>query len=91
MKIMVANYGKAPVVVHEGCQNPKRDWLSLARYVKRLKNQPRVQVTPTCAGVLGGDATLGVSAAGRCWWNVASNARAVLDAGTQSTRNCLNF
>jgi hypothetical protein len=91
MEIMVAQYGKAPVVIHEGCQNPKRGWLSLARYVKRLKNQPRVQVTPACAGVLGGDATLGVTAAVRCLSTMASNARAGLDAGTRSTRNCLNF
>ena len=91
MKIMMPQYGKAPVVVHEGCQNPKRYWLSLARYVKRLKNQPRVQVTPACAGVLGGDATLGVTAAGCCLRNRASNARAGLEANTFSTRNCLNF
>ena len=87
----MAQYGKAPVVIHEGCQNPKRGWLSLARYVKRLKNQPRVQATPACAGVLGGDATLGVTAAVRCLSTMASNARAGLDAGTRSTRNCLNF
>jgi hypothetical protein len=91
MKTRMPKYGKAPVVVHEGRQIPKRDWLSLARYVKRLKNQPRVQVTPTCAGVLGGDATLGVVAAVRCWWNEASNAHAVLGAGTTSARNCLNL
>ncbi len=84
-------YGKAPVVFHEGRQILKRGWLSLARYVKRLKNQPRVQVTPACAGVLGGDATLGVTAAGRCLLSMASNACAGLDAGTLSTRNCLNL
>jgi len=90
MQKLDPQYGKAPVVFHEGCQIPKRGWLSLARYVKRLKNQPRVQVTPACAGVLGGDATLGVSAAGRCLLSIASNDRAGLDAVTLSTRNYLN-
>ena len=41
MSTTVPQYGKAPVVVHEGCQDPKRGWLSLARYAKRLKNLNR--------------------------------------------------
>ncbi len=43
--------GTAPAVVHEGCHDPKRGWLSLAIYVKRLSETAASTVTPAGAGV----------------------------------------
>jgi len=46
--LMSPNTAKPPWLSTRAARILSEVWLSLARYVKRLKNQPRVQVTPAC-------------------------------------------